>query len=236
MSDLEDLFFFGRCRSGKRWFWAVANFGHVLEEHGWEDTEQQALAVARRTVERLGNGKRFTTLLRHGFASRKLAEINTAKRAARPPSDAKGSKAVEYLYGYAHGQPVRFRIAKKTAKRLFYIRRYEDLDINGEPTGEVGPLEDAETIGFIDRGKLEETGQVHNDRLRWTMADSRLYASFKAGWWWRHAHPEQTMELDLRELKAAMADAHPDRGGTSAAFIAARRRYVEAKRAQRAVK
>jgi hypothetical protein len=25
-SGLQDLFHFGRCRSGKRWFWAVANW------------------------------------------------------------------------------------------------------------------------------------------------------------------------------------------------------------------
>jgi hypothetical protein len=34
---------------------------------------------------------------------------------------------------------------------------------------------------------------------------------------------------DLAALKQAMADAHPDRGGTDAAFIEARERYVEAK-------
>jgi hypothetical protein len=35
---------------------------------------------------------------------------------------------------------------------------------------------------------------------------------------------------DLLQIKKAMADAHPDRGGSSAAFIAARNRYVEARR------
>jgi hypothetical protein len=34
----------------------------------------------------------------------------------------------------------------------------------------------------------------------------------------------------LSELKAAMAAAHPDRGGSSEAFIAARARYVAARR------
>jgi hypothetical protein len=34
----------------------------------------------------------------------------------------------------------------------------------------------------------------------------------------------------LRQLKAEMAAAHPDHGGTSEAFIAARQRYVDAKR------
>jgi hypothetical protein len=34
----------------------------------------------------------------------------------------------------------------------------------------------------------------------------------------------------LRRLKAEMASAHPDRGGTSEAFIEARQRYLGAKR------
>jgi hypothetical protein len=37
--------------------------------------------------------------------------------------------------------------------------------------------------------------------------------------------------LSLPELKQAMADAHPDRGGTDEAFIAARQRYQKAKEA-----
>ena len=38
---------------------------------------------------------------------------------------------------------------------------------------------------------------------------------------------------DLHGLKAAMAAAHPDRGGNSAAFIAARATYVAARRRAR---
>jgi hypothetical protein len=37
---------------------------------------------------------------------------------------------------------------------------------------------------------------------------------------------------DLHKLKAEMAAAHPDRGGSSAAFIEARSRYVAARRHQ----
>lgn len=36
---------------------------------------------------------------------------------------------------------------------------------------------------------------------------------------------------ELSRLKAEMADAHPDRGGTTDAFIAAHERYVRARRA-----
>src|SRR5262245_4638369 len=39
----------------------------------------------------------------------------------------------------------------------------------------------------------------------------------------------RTGEDKVRRLKAEMADAHPDRGGTSEAFALARTRYVEAR-------
>jgi hypothetical protein len=39
-------------------------------------------------------------------------------------------------------------------------------------------------------------------------------------------------QINLQELKAKMAAAHPDRGGTSEEFIAARKRYMEARRRQ----
>jgi hypothetical protein len=178
----------------------------------------------------------IATICRHDFAKWKLKEINAAKRAARPPSDAKGSNPIEYLYGHSlggeisDGEPVRFRITKKTAKRVFYIRRCEYLDINGEPTGEVGPLEDAETVGFVDRRKLEQTGEVSNYGRHWCEDDYRLYASFEACVVWRRGdQSQQTPESDLRELKAAMVAAHPDKGGTKEAFIEARKRYVEAR-------
>jgi hypothetical protein len=41
---------------------------------------------------------------------------------------------------------------------------------------------------------------------------------------------DELLASRLRQLKAEMAAAHPDRGGTSEAFIKARQRYLVAKR------
>ena len=49
----------------------------------------------------------------------------------------------------------------------------------------------------------------------------------------RHNHRYRERAPDLRKLKAAMATAHPDRGGSNATFIEARSRYVAARRASR---
>ena len=76
------------------------------------------------------------------------------------------------------------------------------------------------------------------DRGCATPADSlmRLYLSFDRC---RARNIEATYRLgggpapDLAALKAAMVAAHPDKGGTAAAFIEAQRRYVAAKRGSR---
>jgi hypothetical protein len=70
---------------------------------------------------------------------------------------------------------------------------------------------------FVDRQKIECDGNIHN---------------------WLYLQPPQPETHnepapDLSHLKAEMAAAHPDRGGSNAAFIEARARYVAARRQMR---
>ncbi|MEH0442487.1 hypothetical protein QA811_02130 [Streptomyces sp. B21-102] len=128
--------------------------------------------------------------------------------------------AVEYLYGidasvaddsrfYEPPRVVRFRITKKTPKRIYYLRRDDGLRTE---------------TGYVDRQKIEADGEIYNHG---------------AGGWWApdfHLHLtepelEQAQKPDLAALKAEMAAAHPDRGGTEEAFIAARQRYERARAA-----
>lgn len=71
--------------------------------------------------------------------------------------------------------------------------------------------------GFVDRQKIETDGEVyHGYTLR------RLHLA-------PPEIPHQPKRASLAELKQAMAEAHPDRGGTNEAFIAARTRYEQAR-------
>jgi hypothetical protein len=71
--------------------------------------------------------------------------------------------------------------------------------------------------GFVDRQKIEADGEVyHGYTLR------RLHLA-------PPEIPHQPKRASLPDLKQAMADAHPDRGGTDEAFIAARHRYERAR-------
>jgi hypothetical protein len=71
--------------------------------------------------------------------------------------------------------------------------------------------------GYVDRQRIEADGEIYHGHTR------------------RHLHlappeiPTRPKPPSLPELRRAMADAHPDRGGTDKAFIAARTRYEAAR-------
>lgn len=127
--------------------------------------------------------------------------------------------AIEYLYGidssvaddnrfYEPPRVVRFRILKKTPKRIYYVASRD--------------WETRTRTGFVDRQRIEADGEIYQRNRHWSAPDFHLYL----------AEPElpQARKPDLAELKTAMTEAHPDRGGSNEAFIEARRRYEAAKR------
>ncbi|WP_329616430.1 hypothetical protein OG244_28285 [Streptomyces brevispora] len=71
--------------------------------------------------------------------------------------------------------------------------------------------------GFIDRQRIEADGDAYH------RSSGRLLYLVEP------KVPGQSKPPSLSELKQAMADAHPDRGGTDEAFIAARARYEHAR-------
>ena len=66
----------------------------------------------------------------------------------------------------------------------------------------------------VSHAAIRATGSVRLDELDLTLALS----------------PTPVPEPSLAQLRRAAADAHPDRGGSAGAFMAAHARYVEAKR------
>ncbi|MGW6222258.1 hypothetical protein ACWF8U_20510 [Streptomyces olivaceus] len=93
-------------------------------------------------------------------------------------------------------------ITRKTARRIYFTY------LNQSRTS------------FVDRQKIEADGEVyHGYTLR------RLHLA-------PPEIPDRPKRASLPELKQQMADAHPDRGGTDEAFIAARQRYKTAKARQ----
>jgi hypothetical protein len=128
---------------------------------------------------------------------------------------------IECLYGIEAGhydgndewQPQRvvaFRITKKTARRIYY-----DANLTGNRAAQ---------IRFVPRQLIEAEGTVCRKSAGWWESDLQLWLEPPQTW-----PPKQ--QPDLNQLKSEMAAAHPDRGGTDEAFIAARRRYEDAKAA-----
>jgi hypothetical protein len=123
----------------------------------------------------------------------------------------------------------RHRIVKRTAKRVVYLRVGELIDYSGEPL-HPNLVPNGKTR-FVDRQILEDHGYARpaNSGLRLFLSFDRCLAASRQ----REAtygSPRGGPAPDLAALKAAMIAAHPDKGGTSAAFIEAQRRYVAAKR------
>ncbi|MER6198001.1 WhiB family transcriptional regulator [Streptomyces sp. NPDC001586] len=91
----------------------------------------------------------------------------TMKKPARP---APAPGPVEYLYGIEPGhwegedewvstRIVRFPITRKTPKRIYYVRRDQEVP----------------EIGSVDRQRIEADGDVYRVSSGWWEADSRLY-------------------------------------------------------------
>jgi len=242
--DAARFIYYGRCRSGKRWFWfagrsedtryrgphcdsPVCLYGGP-HDHGKADSEEEAVAAARAAVERLADGRPAVAEFRAQHAASALRHLNAWERNCAVASAETAAGAVEYLYAAVlrvsddwsrpdTREVVKFRILKKTAKRVYYVRRDHG-----------GP--DVRT-GFADRLALERDGEVSR-RGHWWEDDFTLYATREAA--------EEALGLnrqnvaadgpDLQRLRRAMADAHPDRGGSAEEFTAARARYEQARR------
>jgi hypothetical protein len=79
----QPKFSYGRCRSGRRWFWTVLEWlKPETYTSGWEDSEEAALASARDAVPRLAAGRAAAGYLRHDTAYDRLKEINKAAHRA----------------------------------------------------------------------------------------------------------------------------------------------------------
>lgn len=249
----DGLPYYGRCRSGNRWFWYAAVLFNPEERcydpvcrdgahphaYGKENTEEAAIKAMYDAIRRFKPGWQPDPLHKDsrgaGIAARALKQINIAKRAARPASGETDSAPTEYLWypafrrsnDYDYGSTTypqgTIPIVKKTAKRVYYL--------NGPDRGYgTGP-----DIGYIDRIALERDGMVKLRSARWWDDVSELYLTEEGArestreWRERLDRPSNADEApDLQKLRLAAANAHPDRGGTNEAFAEAFRRYKQA--------
>jgi hypothetical protein len=194
------------------------------------------MAAVHAAVIEMAAGHKAMAWFKAGVASIHLKELNAEKRRAKPPSAARDTPPVEYLYTHSN----RYQIVKRTKQRVYYLKTGERIDEHGEPTGE--PNYDREgAIGFITLDELENGPRRGNDyRLFYATFEPIREERRHHDEYWRQQRAKYLAEhgvvppdeIDLAALRDAMAVAHPDRGGSSAAFIAARKRYLDAKKEQ----
>ena len=159
----------------------------------------------------------------------------------------------KYLYSGMPGYFQRHLIVKRTARRITYEMRGERIDdagrsieaeLDAKRNAEIDVLCKAfglpklppldphevadgapEQVGVVDRRPLEETGVAPGRQFTTLYRSLADYRPFSLADYLPHG--------DVASLKAAMAAAHPDHGGSAAAFIQARTAYVAARRLAR---
>ena len=161
-----------------------------------------------------------------------------AARRTRPPGAGGGGTTAEYLYipcfrGGDHGgsagtrcwvQPV--PIVKKTAKLIYYTSDSWDRRQAVVSPGAISYEQfDSDRPGPVG-GLFFATRQAAEDYLGRAEPKRAGPAAAAAG----AAAPAAP---SVRQLRRAMVDAHPDRGGTAEQFIQAHRRYQNALRSAR---
>lgn len=163
---------------------------------------------------------------RRAFQGRRRA--SGPGRAARPPVPGPHDAAAGYLYVPCvrhHGCPAGTRgwvqavpIVRKTATLIYYTSDSWDR------------REAVVSPGCVSRGQVEAgrcrlpgpAGRVFFATREAAEAELRRREGVRAG-----QVPSPAL---VRDLRRAMAEAHPDRGGTAGQFIDARRRYEAALR------
>jgi hypothetical protein len=173
-----------------------------------------------------------------------LKQIGVARRTGRPPKrHAYDCSSVEYLYvpciriSY-DGCSVRTRrwvqevpIVKKTAKLIYYTsdswNGREAVVSPGCINREQFETDTRQRIRGYPAGVIPIPGDRHvPGQAGWLFFASReaaetcLYRGERERA--EHSAPEAGL---IKKLRRAMADAHPDRGGTTEQFIQARRQY-----------
>lgn len=227
------LIHWGRCRHGERWFWAAQIIGGGTR-YGFASSRGEASRKANAAAVLLSGGQYATIRINDQVAETKLAAV-TAERQAKARQQSKQRAAagddtanlwaIEYGYydhvlrQWIHSKLVRLPIIKRTTKRIYFLR-----------SSEPGEYE----TGYVDRQRIETDGWAYYHRFTKIYAQPPELPDDKP-FIPPPFHPEYAQTVtytaaDLKRLKAEMADAHPDRGGTDEAFIAARQRYVAAKR------
>jgi hypothetical protein len=186
-----------------------------------------------------------------------LKRISAARRKARPPKPGanNAAPAAEYLYVpcariHYKGNSAETRrwvqqvpIVKKTAKWIYYASDTWDRNEAVVSPGRISRQEFETDTRQDDRcrhgypaGVIPIPGDRHHSRLAGRQffatreaAEADLYRGERG-----RAEPAAREAPHIKDLRRAMADAHPDRGGTAEQFIEARHRYETAlRRAQR---
>jgi hypothetical protein len=180
-----------------------------------------------------------------------LKRISAARQQARVRKPCAHGAPIEYLYvpctrirchGYSaetHGWVQEVPIVKKTAKWIYYSSDTWDRSSAVVSPGRISRQEFETDTRCHDHGYPVGVIPIPRHRPDPRPAGLLFFATREAAeddlYRGERKRAEQAAREPppIKELRRAMADAHPDRGGTADQFIQARRRYQTALQAAR---
>jgi hypothetical protein len=228
--EKEDCPRFSRCKIGKnKWLWVV------YQGNSWfSDDDPLAHGIADSPEAALSDAEAACGPVSHSWNS--LADTFRKKQAAlkrkNKVTHSSNTAALEFVYDCDHDSVTKYRIVKKTKKRI-----YVESDRYSEHRKQSGTWWDYSQSTFIlDREKFEKTGHTWNRSKRATFySDPKVYYEEIRSWGHR---PECFVGLgvpagaSIQEVKAAyrkMAiETHPDRGGDPKEFMQVKSWYEQA--------
>jgi hypothetical protein len=238
--------------SGNQYFWCVENHSTGKGECGFVDSDKAAKAKIRESAYRLATkaDSQFYRLLpaykpydgsiypQRQVATRVLRQYNKEQRAKRAPKTGTQSSTVtEYVWWVhlKHGRVEsvlgQYRITKKTPRCIYYDVRNM---IKNEEERTVDPYSNVDTAR-IRKSSLERPVRVWGGGGQMWTAKEPL-AGVPHGQTMSVRLQLKTAEQELATLRTNRHMAHPDRGGTAAAFVQANAAYELAKKRVQALK
>lgn len=242
--DEHAKFTWGRCKSGKRWFWSVCAWPETRDGldkkwptwHGWTDTEETAKQVACDKVKEIAGDRRVSLHTQHHFASSTLREVSQDKRRERwkanpPKASGVSNHGTLWAYNSRSEYEERWRWEEhriiKVTKKYVWVESWRHRE--------------DDSLIRIDRETLERDGSAYGGPRGWSREHYYTEAGKKAleleeaqghaNWLKARFHPlpempEMFTKADvLKAFREGSLAHHPDHGGDPAMF----RKLVEAK-------
>jgi hypothetical protein len=237
---------------GKRYVWSIEDwlgtypfeipFGEQpTEDEAYAAGEKAAIAIIDKYTGQLAEFTVFDEVRKYylfdlaeggaALATRRFQSLAKEERKKRPSKGGTGANETRFVVVVDHGSAHLHRIIKETAKQIHFeenpFSNMDGLDVHQNRI-HVGDRKCVIRKAKVENGWVNcNGGSFYYARV---FVSVEAYKTYLANHAWAAESDLTAANEMLAELKQRMIDAHPDKGGSHEAFIAARKEYEAARR------